>query len=90
MVERKAQTFSKSDYLSPKAAATKYGTDKLTAARIMDKQFKRGTRILTKYGPRPMVTIDTLIHSKTKDGFPAYRLHPLAEEKFKELLAKEK
>ena len=56
----------------------------------MHAQFKRGTKILTKYGPRPMVTIDTLIHSKTKDGFPAYRLHPLAEEKFKELLAKEK
>ena len=90
MVESKAQTFSKSDFLSPAAAAKKYGTDKLTAAQIMHKQFKSGTKILTKYGPRPMVTIDTLIHSKTKDGFPAYRLHPLAEEKFKELLAKEK
>lgn len=90
MAESNAQIFSKSDYLSPAAAAKKYGIDKLTAVQIMHKQFKRGTKILTKYGSRPMVTIDSLIHSKTKDGFPAYRLHPLADEKFKELLAKEK
>lgn len=90
MPAKETKTFTKSDFLSATQLAEKLNVDKEKITALMEQQFRRGTKILTAGGPRDMIYQAKWSHHTSAGQRPNLRLHPLAMEKFKELLEKGK
>ncbi len=91
MPRKQVPVFDKSDFLSAKKLAKVFNMDAEIIDAEMKRQFKRGTQILIpNAGRRPMIYHEKWAHSNSAGVPRTFRLHPLAMEKFYEILKKGK
>ena len=91
MPEINAKNFTRADFLSPTQVAQKLNMDPKVVRKTMLEQFRKGTKILTdkSRGPQPIIyNMKSMHRSPESDRSSPLRLHPLALEKFKEILTK--
>ncbi len=93
MSNEQTTNFTKDDYLSAYQYAEKFRVSRDKVEKLMTELYKKKETLKTsdKSNRRniPMVQINNAMHSTRANMAKALRLHPLALEKFHELIAKE-